>query len=173
MADLEVEVAIAGRAEAQAAAPVVVDGPLRQHRTLAGAVGYIKTLQRHYLPPVVLEVAGRLEPGERTPLFRSAAGSPLVVVPAPAGRAGPPRGPASSAARRRPTSTVAEAAALADAASLSLPRFASRAPQGPAGAAEPLPDRRPRARPAPPPRRRRLLERRSGSPPPRVGRGRC
>ncbi len=49
--------------------PIVVDGPLRQHRHLAGAVGYIKAQHRFYGPPVVRSTAGALAPGQRTPLF--------------------------------------------------------------------------------------------------------
>src|SRR3954464_10157435 len=48
---------------------IVVDGPLSQHRHLAGALGYVKTLQRGYGPPDVLRVAGELRPGERTPML--------------------------------------------------------------------------------------------------------
>ena len=155
MADLEVEVGHRSTRRGQAAAPVVVDGPLRQHRALRGAVGYIKTQQASYAPPVVLEVAGRLEAGERTPLFVGRRPvQPLVVVPAAAGRAGPPAAPASSAARRRigPGRRRGRRPGrhgVAAAAPLRQP-----APQGHPGPAEPLSDRRPRARPPPPPRRR-------------------
>ena len=126
MAATEVAVAMRVRAEAQAAVPVVVDGPLRQHRSLAGAVGYIKTLQASYGPPVVLEVAGRLEEGERTPLFvvggRFNRWSWYLRLP------GERAHPLAGIVRCEAASdlAVAEAAALADTASLSLPRYASR-----------------------------------------------
>ena len=106
--------------------PVVVDGPLRQHRSLAGAVGYIKTLHASYGPPMVLEVAGPVGGRERTPLFvvggRFNRWSWYLRLPGERGH------PLAGIVRCEATSelTVAEAAALADTASLSLPRYASR-----------------------------------------------
>jgi hypothetical protein len=134
MGDLEVAVAQAARVDGE---PTVVDGPLRQHRLLAGAVGFVKTLHAAYGPPVVLEVAGRLEPGERTPLFVVGEGSGFNrwswYVRLPCERTHPLAGIVRcEAACDVP---VAEAAALADAATASLPRYASaphkdtRAPQ--------------------------------------------
>lgn len=129
MGDLEVTVAQAARAEQGGEPPVVVDGPLRQHRLLRGAVGYVKSLHAAYGPPVVLEVAGRLDAGERTPLFVIGDGGGGFsrwswYLRLPGERAHP-----LAAIVRCETSSelsVAEAAALADAASLSLPRYASR-----------------------------------------------
>jgi hypothetical protein len=66
MGDLEVEVA---RATAAAGELVVVDGPLRQHKLLPGALGYIKSQARSYGPPVVAATVARLDAGERTPVF--------------------------------------------------------------------------------------------------------
>jgi hypothetical protein len=126
MGDLEVAVAQAARAAQPGDAPLVVDGPLRQHRLLPGAVGYIKTLHAAYGPPVVLEVAGRLDAGERTPLFvvgdRFTRWSWYLRLPGE--RAHPLAGIVRCEASA--DLSVAEAAALADAASLSLPRYASR-----------------------------------------------
>lgn len=128
MGNLEVTVARAARAQERSDAPVVVDGPLRQHQQLAGAVGYVKTLHAAYGPPVVLEVAGRLDAGERTPLFVIGSGSGFSrwswYLRLPGERPHPLAGIV-----RCETSCdapVAEAVALADAASLSLPRYASR-----------------------------------------------
>ena len=136
MGDLEVAVAQQVRAEGgDPAEPVVVDGPLRQHRMLPGAVGYVKTLHRSYGPPVVLDVAARLEAGERTPLFLIGEGftrwSWYLRLP------GERTHPLAGIVRCEAASDipVAEAVALADVASRSLPRYASqphkdsRAPQ--------------------------------------------
>ena len=127
MGDLEVTVAQAARAgSGDPREPVVVDGPLRQHRLLAGAVGYVKSLHRSYGPPLVLEVAGRLEPGQRTPLFVVGEGFTRWswYLRLPGERTHPLAGIVRcEAAADLP---AAEAAALADAASLSLPRYASR-----------------------------------------------
>lgn len=129
MGDLEVSVAQAARAELGGEPPVVVDGPLRQHRLLRGALGYVKTLHAAYGPPIVLDVAGRLDAGERTPLFVIGDGGGGFsrwswYLRLPGERAHP-----LAAIVRCETSselTAAEAAALADAAALSLPRYASR-----------------------------------------------
>lgn len=48
---------------------LVVDGPLRGRQDLPNAVGFVKTHQVSYLPATVIDVVGRLAPGERTPLF--------------------------------------------------------------------------------------------------------
>ncbi|MCC7076034.1 MAG: hypothetical protein IT198_02820 [Acidimicrobiia bacterium] len=71
MAELEAETAVevAGRGDEIA----IVDGPLRSGHVVAGAsgilVGYVKSHHRAYLPDVLTEVVGRLEPGQRCPLF--------------------------------------------------------------------------------------------------------
>jgi hypothetical protein len=66
MRELEVEVAhgVAGAAEL-----VVVDGPLTDRQSIPDAVGYVKSHHVGYLPDSVVGVVGRLEAGERTPLF--------------------------------------------------------------------------------------------------------
>jgi hypothetical protein len=127
MGDLEVTAAQAARAQSgDPAEPVVVDGPLRQHRLLAGAVGYVKTLHSSYGPPIVLDVAGRLDAGERTPLFVVGEGftrwSWYVRLP------GDRTHPLAGIVRCECAAdlSVGEAAALADAATVSLPRYASR-----------------------------------------------
>lgn len=124
MGDLEVTVAQEIRADP--GEPIVVDGPLRQHRLLHGAIGYVKTLHTAYGPPIVLEVAGRLEAGQRTPLFVVGEGFTRWswYVRLPGERTHPLAGIVRcEAACDLP---VAEAARLADAATLSLPRYASR-----------------------------------------------
>ncbi len=113
----------------------MVDGPLSQHRHLAGALGYVKTLQRGYGPPDVLRVTGTLEPGERTPVFvvgeSVARWSWYVRLP------GPLVHPLAGIVRCEAATDLALPAAieLADRSACSLPRFASamhkdtRAPQ--------------------------------------------
>lgn len=127
MSSCEVEVAERARQDAGADMPIVVDGPLRAHRRLPGAVGYVKTLHAAYGPPVVLEVAGRLDAGERTPVFVVGDGRFTRwswYLRLPCERTHPLAGIVRCEA---PDGlAVAEAAALADQASLSLPRYASR-----------------------------------------------
>jgi hypothetical protein len=136
MGSLEVAVAQAARVEGgRPDEPIVVDGPLRGHRLLPGAIGYVKTLHAAYGPPIVLEVAGRLEPGQRTPLFVVGEGFSRWswYVRLPGERTHPLAGIVRCEAPA--DLSVAEAAAVADAATLSLPRYASgphkdtRAPQ--------------------------------------------
>jgi len=114
---------------------IVVDGPLSQHRHLAGALGYVKTLQRGYGPPDVLRVAAELQPGERTPMLvigeSVARWSWYVRLP------GAIVHPLAGVVRCETSGDVSltSASELADAAARSLPRFASaphkdaRAPQ--------------------------------------------
>ena len=106
---------------------IVVDGPLSQHRHLAGALGYVKTLQRGYGPPDVLRVAAELQPGERTPMLvigeSVARWSWYVRLP------GAIVHPLAGVVRCETSGDVSltSAAELADAAARSLPRFASAA----------------------------------------------
>jgi hypothetical protein len=114
---------------------LVVDGPLGDRRHIPGAVGYVKTHHVSYLPGNLVRVATGLGVGERTPLFaigdRRFRYSWYLRLP---GRTTHPwwgivRCEASGDLGR------AEAAALADRVSATLPRFASqphndpRAPQ--------------------------------------------
>lgn len=68
MGQAEAVAAEAGCAEAPAGL-VVIDGPLRGRQHLKHAVGYVKTHRVVYLPPELHLIAGRLAPGQRTPLF--------------------------------------------------------------------------------------------------------
>lgn len=130
MTDLERRVSAA----AGATELVVVDGPLRG-RSGANAVGYVKTQHVQYLPPDQHAVLGRLEPGQRTPLFliggRQARYSWYLRLP------GPRTHPLASIVRCE-VPAVGEVAASAERAStvtFALGRFASephkdtRAPQ--------------------------------------------
>lgn len=130
----QLEVTLAQRV-AVAGDQLVVDGPLSQHRHLAGAVGYVKTLQRGYGPPDVLRVAATLQPGERTPMLvigdHVARWSWYVRLP------GPTVHPLAGVVRCEAAGDISltSASALADCTTRSLPRFASaphkdsRAPQ--------------------------------------------
>ena len=113
---------------------VVVDGPLSRP-AVHGAVGYIKTHQRPYLPPELAGVVTRLAPGERTPLFRT-----LTREPRYAWYARLPGGdghPWAGVVRGETPGDLTPAAAqtLADVATVTWPRYASsshkdpRAPQ--------------------------------------------
>ena len=114
---------------------LVVDGPLRERRTMSHAVGYVKTHHVAYLPAVVRDVVVGLAPGQRTPVFLIGDGfrrwSWYLRLPGDVshGWAGVVRCEAS------PDRTVDEVRHLADCCALALPRFASephkdaRAPQ--------------------------------------------
>jgi uncharacterized protein len=125
------EALVAGAAPA--ADLLVVDGPLNKVPSLAGAVGYVKTHRRSYLPPELAPVVGALQAGERTPLFLMTttwsrfswyARLPLDGVPAHPW-AGVVRGEASG------DMAPAEARRLADLATATLPAFASTARRDP------------------------------------------
>lgn len=124
-----------GLASAVPADLVVIDGPLTGRQSIPGAVGYVKTHHVSYLPSELAGVIGRLDAGQRTPLFMTTSSwsrfSWYLRLPGPAGHAwaGVVRCESSGDAE------VGEAIALADAVSAVLPRFASaghkdpRAPQ--------------------------------------------
>jgi hypothetical protein len=127
MGDLEVAVARTATAD-DPEALIVVDGPLRQHRALPGAVGYIKTFHRSYGGAVVDETLRRLAPGERTPLMVIGAGftrySWYVRLP----EAGPPAHSLAGLVRCEVSADTvrAEVLRIADRVTATLPRFASR-----------------------------------------------
>jgi hypothetical protein len=62
---------LAGQARAETAGQdlLVVDGPLPSAARQAGAVGYIKTHHKSYLPDGPAAVVAELAPGQRTPVF--------------------------------------------------------------------------------------------------------
>ena len=64
----ELELAVSASAS-RPGALLVVDGPLGARRSLPGAIGYVKTHHVSYLPSEVRGVVGRLEAGQRTPVF--------------------------------------------------------------------------------------------------------
>ncbi len=75
MRDIEAALAVARSRDAQTLA--IQDGNLfRDYEGSAGAiVGYMKTLQRNYLPAENARLLWQLAPGERTPLFSVGRGS--------------------------------------------------------------------------------------------------
>lgn len=131
MADLEHEVS----AGAPTGHLLLVDGPLRQRHRMAGAVGYVKTHHRSYLPEPLQPVVAGLGPGERTPVFlidgRARRWSWYLRLPGEVTHAwaGVVRCEASA------TVPVDQVAVRADQVTAALPRFASsphkdgRAPQ--------------------------------------------
>ncbi|MDQ3751903.1 MAG: hypothetical protein M3333_03305 [Actinomycetota bacterium] len=131
MGRLEVTVA-----ECAPADLIVVDGPLTGRLNIPGAVGYVKTHHVAYLPPDLHTVVGKLESGQRTPVFMMTSSqwskfSWYVRLPGPAGSqwAGVIRCESNADLE------VKEVVELADSVTAMLPRFASaghkdpRAPQ--------------------------------------------
>lgn len=113
---------------------VVVDGPLSHHRHVPGAIGYVKTQHRHYLPEDLRWILPALPVGRRTPL--------MMLREGPAKwswylRLATGAGPVGGVVRCEVAASqgVAEAAKVADMVAATLPRFASaehkdpRAPQ--------------------------------------------
>ncbi|MDX1659150.1 MAG: hypothetical protein R3343_10060 [Nitriliruptorales bacterium] len=110
----------------------VVDGPLRGRQSLPGVIGYIKSHRVSYLPPVVEDVVGRLDAGQRTPLFLTqttwSRWSWYLRLPLGVGAAAGVH-PWSGIVRCEAPADldVEAAAALADQASVTLVGFASEA----------------------------------------------
>ena len=134
--DLEGRVAVEAMGSSEGRAGLlVVDGPLGDRRHIPGAVGYIKSHHVSYLPATMQSVATGLAAGERTPLFavgdRRFRYSWYLRLPGAATHPwwGIVRCEASGDLNQ------AEALALADRVTITLPRFASqphndpRAPQ--------------------------------------------
>jgi hypothetical protein len=131
MRQLEAEVARA----VTGAELIVLDGLLWGRADIPKAIGYIKSHQTPYLPAELNKVVSALSPGERTPLFLVSTTwtrySWYVRLPGSSGH------PWSGVVRceANPDMASSEAAALADAATVALPRYASsrhrdpRAPQ--------------------------------------------
>jgi uncharacterized protein len=113
---------------------VIYDGPLRG-RGRQGGVGYVKTQHVQYLEPSEQAVVGRLDDGQRTPLFRIGGRfsrcSWYLRLPGP--RAHPLAGVVRCEIDG--SGAVADAVRVADQVTATLPRFASaphkdsRAPQ--------------------------------------------
>ena len=114
---------------------IVLDGLLWGREDIPKAIGYIKSHRTPYLPAELNAIVSSLAPGERTPLFLVTTSwtrfSWYVRLPGSSGH------PWSGVVRCEvnPNMAPADAAAMADLATASLPRFASsrhrdpRAPQ--------------------------------------------
>jgi hypothetical protein len=114
---------------------LVVDGPLRGRAQLPRALGYIKTHRVQYLPAALSTMAGRMAPGQRSPVFLLGTTwhryTWYLRLP------GPAAAPWSGVVRVEASADLSRAAAigLADVSAVTLPRFASspykdpRAPQ--------------------------------------------
>jgi hypothetical protein len=140
---LETEVSALARATTETLSPthvadddlLVLDGPLTGRDQLPRALGYVKTHRVQYLPPDLSTVVNRLGAGQRTPVFLLGTSwhryTWYLRLPG-AGAA-----PWAGVVRVECSADLAksEAIALADLATLTLPRFASspykdpRAPQ--------------------------------------------
>jgi hypothetical protein len=115
---------------------IVLDGPLRRRQHVPDAIGLVKTHHVRYLPDRLGPVVGALAPGERTPMFRVDA-RPFSRYSWYLRLPGPPGGPWAGVVRAEASGALAveTIAALADAVTAMLPRFASsphkdpRAPQ--------------------------------------------
>ncbi|WP_372492088.1 DNA double-strand break repair nuclease NurA [Kineosporia corallincola] len=73
LAELEITTAVAARERLEPGDDrdlLVIDGPLRGRQHLPRTIGYIKTHHSDYLPPELNQLVARLEPGQRTPVFR-------------------------------------------------------------------------------------------------------
>jgi len=114
---------------------IVLDGLLWGRTGIPDAIGYVKTHHTTYLRPDLNQLVARLEPGQRTPLFlvKTAWTRLSWYMRLPGGSGHPWAGIVRCEAD--PDIGVAAAAALADRAAVTLPRYASathkdaRAPQ--------------------------------------------
>jgi hypothetical protein len=125
MTAVEVRVSFAAR-HGDANSLLVVDGPLRERRHVAHAVGMVKRHHVRYLGALD-RVIGELAPGERTPVFlvpsRWSKYSWYVRLP------GPDAGPWSGVVRVEAPGELAanEVISLAERSTATLPRYASAA----------------------------------------------
>ena len=140
LADIELLVAVGAREQTIGHSTdgddlLVVDGPLRGRSHLPRALGYIKSHRAAYLPPDQHAMIGRLQTGQRTPVFRMGTSwdrySWYLRLPCL------PSAPWSGIVRVEcsPDLPVREVVALANLSQVTLVRFASteykdaRAPQ--------------------------------------------
>jgi hypothetical protein len=132
LAELEAQAATEARARLEDRSDLlVIDGPLRGRAHLPRAIGYIKTHRRQYLPPELTTVITRLEPGQRSPVFRLGTSwhrySWYLRLPGATGA------PWSGLVRAECSIELAKpaAVALADLSVVTLPRFAATAYKDP------------------------------------------
>jgi hypothetical protein len=127
MAHVEIEMAGAARAEVDADALVLLDGPVTNRTHIDGAVGVIKTHATAYLPRELHLMVGDLPECCRTPLFtiggRGSRHSWYVRLP------GGQHAPWAGVVRCECAASLvsADALALAETVTATLPRYASQA----------------------------------------------
>ena len=126
MAQLEIQ--LAGSHDADL---IVIDGPLLGRQAIPNTVGYVKSHKVSYLPEEIEGVVAELEAGQRTPIFLAATSWSRFCwyLRLPGGE-----GHAWAGVVRCETSPdleVDEVISLADAVTLTLPRFASEAHKDP------------------------------------------
>lgn len=104
---------------------MLLDGPLTGTGFTPGAVGFIKSHHRVYLPPEQQRMLGDLKPGERSPLFVTQANFSKYAwyLRLPGGN----DYPLSGVVRLECAGDTERARHLADLSTRSLPRFASKA----------------------------------------------
>lgn len=126
MAQLEIQIA-----SSHAADLIVIDGPLLGRQAIPNTVGYVKTHKVSYLPEEVEGVVARLEAGERTPIFLAATSWSRFCwyLRLPGERGHPWAGVVRC--ETTPDLDVDDVIRLADAVTLTLPRFASEAHKDP------------------------------------------
>ena len=127
------EIEIASDLNVDDDAIIVVDGPLSGHKKVPGALGYIKTHRKSYLPEAQARILRELSPGQRTPIFLSSTSwtrySWYLRL------AGPVIHSFSGIVRLEATGDLTSVQQLANQSSIMLPRYASlphkdpRAPQ--------------------------------------------
>ena len=127
MGHVEIEMAGAARAEVDADALVLLDGPVTNRTHIDGAVGVIKTHATAYLPRELHLMVGDLPERCRTPMFtiggRGSRHSWYVRLP------GAPDAPWAGVVRCECAASLApaDALALAETVTATLPRYASEA----------------------------------------------
>lgn len=131
MAHREVEMAERARLDAPEDALVLLDGPVTNRTHIAAAVGIIKTHATAYLPPELHRLVGDLPERCRTPLFtiggRGSRHSWYVRLPGGSGA------PWSGVVRCECSAEMiaADACALAERVTATIPRYASEAHKEP------------------------------------------
>jgi hypothetical protein len=129
----ELEVEVVRRAAVADGDLVCVDGPLRTSGHLPGAIGYVKTHHVHYLDAAGDAVVGRLDAGQRTPVFLATARMWTRYswyLRLPGGGGGHPWSGVVRCETGADTEP-AKAIELADRVAATLPRFASVAHKDP------------------------------------------
>lgn len=126
MAQLEIQLASSHEADL-----IVIDGPLLGRQAIPNTVGYVKTHKVSYLPEEIEGVVAGLDAGQRTPVFLAATSWSRFCwyVRLPGGEGHPWAGVVRC--ETSPDLEIDEVVTLADAVTMTLPRFASEAHKDP------------------------------------------